>query len=286
MFYPKLSDVRDIWITDSSSRTIGLNGVTSVNFNNDSPRRELNILGKQTDSLIWDGPLNYGLSISRNLFGPDLIWSRTGANNLNAIVVFEANRASGRATGYIQMNGGFVTDYSIGVAAGDIPKVQVSFGFDNGKDFFTAFKFGNNYMTAPRQYDFTPQYIPQTGIVLNLGGEDAGQVVTSASFSAKFNWIKEPVVVTDINDATNRGDYFISSLTRPIQYSASVSMLVDNHQANEFAFRNPKTWSLNVTCETGLIATYTIPNAELVSESVNITTEGLMAVDLGYAGVG
>jgi len=292
MFYPKLSDVRDIWIRNDSYSVASfpLNGVTSLNFDNSTPRREVNILGQPTSNIIMDGPFNYGVSLSRNLFGPDLFWGWTGVNQLRFQIAFDTDRTGGGAInpyktyGMVSLQGGYMDSYSVDVSAGGIPQIQSSFRFDNGTGFYDMLTGWRSALGDAT--DSTPQYIPQTGIVLNLGGIDSGQVVTSANFAAKFNWVKEPVMVKDLNDTTNRGNYFISSLVRPIQYSASIQMTIDDYEVGEFAFRNPQTWELSVTCETGLIATYTMPNAELVDESVNITAGQPSTVSLGYIGVG
>lgn len=286
MFYPNPVDIQDIWVTQYPQFNFGLNAVTDVGFTQSTPKRELNLLGRQTSDLLMDGPFTYTISISKHLINYDTLWNECTGAPVGIIIGYKTQRHT-TITGYIEAHSGYIESYSMDANVGEVPKASVSFIFDNAKEFYNSSVTGV-YTPPATSNDYNIAYLPQSGISLNIGSDEGSCLVQSVSFSAKFNIQKEPIVISDVNDSANRGNYFISRVVRPISYNASVTMLLKDYRVNEFLFRNPKTWELTLQNDLGPSSsqTFTVPNAELVGESVNITAEGIPTVNLEYQGVG
>lgn len=287
LFYPRQTNVQDVWVSTYPQYLLGLNAVTSVNFSQSVAKSELNVLGRQTDSLITNGQFSYNVGITKNLVNKDVIWELTGQRAC-VVLGFEAERHT-QITGYIEAHSGYLESYELQLNVGQVPQVSANFIFDNAKEFYTSSMTGI-YTPPLTSNDYALAYLPESGISLGIGWgpESAIQswAVQSATFSVKFNIQKEPLVIKNVNDSTNRGNYFISRLARPTLYTSSVSLLANSFEIDEFLFRNPKDWDLLLTREGGVTQSFSLPNAELVGESVNMTPDGIPVVQLEYRGVG
>lgn len=247
-----------------------LNSITNASFAYDAPQANLNILGRPTDKMIMDGPVNTSLSFTKNITSDDEIMSYTGVKGLRFHMA--SDYSSTTSTSGISVTGAIST-ISVSATIGEVPSMSVD-ALLYSDDFYSI------ETVTVGSAESENVYIPSTGIQLNVGGQNGSNAIAGANFSANFNWRKEG----RINDSVSSGR-FSMELARPIEYTASVEIVVDDYRMDAFAFSNPKTWELKIYSDTALIETFTMENAELIGESLSLT-DGLPTVSLQYKGVG
>lgn len=250
-------------------------GINSAQFSYSVPRTPLNILGQQTSNLILNGAYSVDFSLSRNLLNSDLLLTLTGRNDLD--LKYATKKTTSEYQNYIHVTGGAIIDYSISVAAAGVPEQSASFTFSDVLPYSGI----TGASSAVVEESSALVYVPQSGIQLNLGDQEGTNIVTSANLSINFNWVKENTLRSGESDGR-----FLLQLVRPITYTASVDLLLDDYMLDSFSFRNPKTWELKIYSESSLLNTFTMQNAELVGESVNLSSSSLPTVTLQYQGVG
>ena len=252
-----------------------LYGINSAQFSYSVPKAPLNILGQQTTGQILNGAYSVDFSLSRNLLNQDALLTLTGRNDLD--LKYATKKTTSEYQNYLHVTGGAITDYSISVSAAGVPEQSASFTFSDVLPY-SGITEASSTLTEESS---ALAYVPQSGIQLNLDDQEGTNVVTSANLSIKFNWIKENILRTGESD-----ERFLLELVRPITYTASVDLLLDDYMLDSFSFHNPKTWELKIYSDSALLNTFTMQNAELVGESVNLSSSSLPTVTLQYQGVG
>jgi len=258
------------WDYESLNDWVTLNSITQAAFQYNVPKTNLNILGRPTSGMATDGPIDTSLSFSKNITSDDNLWSHTGRSDLQFNVMTDLSNNSGISGIYVS---GAISSISVQATVGEVPQMSVDTilstnGFYSLADVDTAGTTAN-------------LYVPATGIQLNVGGQNGTNAIASANFTADFNWMKE----SRINNPTS-GQRFLMELTRPIEYSASVEVILEDYKIDTFAFTNPKTWELKIYSDASLIDTFTLDNAELVGEAISLTPDGVQTISLTYKGVG
>jgi len=248
-----------------------VNGLTQSSFQYNIPKEGLNVLGSQTSGMITSGPIDTSLSISKNMTVNDNLLSHTGRSDMKFHIT--TNMDTAYSTSGISLSGA-IQSVSVSAAVGEVPTLSAEMILDT-TNFFTRTSVDASAGIG------TSVYIPSTGIQLNIGGQNGNNAISSASFAMNFNWIKE----ARVNNPTS-GQRFILELVRPIEYQASVELIVDDYLMDVFGFTNPKTWELKLYSDAALVHTLTMENAELIGESVNLNSQGLQTVTLQYRGVG
>jgi len=254
--------VTNDWVT--------LNSITQASFQYNVPKTNLNVLGRPTSQMVIDGPVDTSLSFSKNITSDDNIWGHTGRSDLQFNIMTDLTSDYGTSGIYVT---GAINSISVQANVGEVPQMSVdAILYTNG---FYSFADANTVGTSQNLY------VPATGIQLNVGGQNGTNAIASASFSANFNWVKENRI-----NSPGSGQRFIMELTRPIDYSATVEVILDDYKIDQFSFTNPKTWELKIYSDTALIETFTLDNAELIGESLSLTPDGVQSVSLTYKGVG
>jgi hypothetical protein len=255
---------------------MALNGISQSSFNYDVPKSTIGIMGARPSGQITSGPINTSVSFSKSLSIEDnTVLAHTGRSDIKIHVSTDWVTFNSTQTG-INLTGGAISSFSLTAEAGSVPQLSADLIFsDNG--FYAVGAAGGAIGVE------SAAYIPATGIQLNLGGQQGTNAIASTTFSADFNWAKEATV----NDPTS-GGRFMLELAAPIEYSASVEVVLEDYMIDQFSFTNPKTWELKLYSEAPalLLHTFTMNNAELVGESVNLSRDGLQTVTLQYRGVG
>jgi len=259
---------------------VALNSITNSSLEYSVPKSNLNILGAKTSSMITNGPVDVSLRVTQILNSdspfsyPQTVLAYTGLSNLQFHVSLDFNPSSYASDNGIDLISGAIRDYSVGVQVGELPMLSTDYIFADS-DFFAPSQTAS---TTGMEMIAT---IPATGIQLNLGNQAGTNVITSANLSASFHWIKEGRI-----NSPSTGSKFFLELSRPVEYNATVDLLLEDYMFDQYSFVNPKTFSLSIYGETSHLTTLTVPNAELVGESVSLNNEGNQVITLQYKGVG
>jgi len=250
---------------DGSPSARELSGVQSLDISYSNSSNVLTPLGSTRGLTTVGGATNQTVSFSRNLIYEDPILEFTGESEaMKGSFNYKNNTSYGFESGYL-------SSYSVNCAVGSIPKVNASFVV------YDEMKSGINASgTVP-----TPIYIPSQGSISATCDNSSSNRVIGFDYSLTMNkkpyytiGSETPVEVKHIN---------------PIQYTAAVQIDVDDtFLKSGFNFlntREDKTVVFTLSAENGDgIQMLTIPNASLVSEQLNSSSDGSVRITLNYIG--
>ena len=250
---------------DGSPNARELSGVQSLDISYSNSSNVLTPLGSTRGLTTVGGATNQTVSFSRNLIYEDPILEFTGESEaMKGSFNYKNNTSYGFESGYL-------SSYSVNCAVGSIPKVNASFVV------YDEMKSGINASgTVP-----TPIYIPSQGSISATCDNSSSNRVIGFDYSLTMNkkpyytiGSETPVEVKHIN---------------PIEYTAAVQIDVDDtFLKSGFDFlntREDKTVVFVLSAENGDgIQMLTIPNASLVSEQLNSSSDGSVRITLNYIG--
>lgn len=250
---------------DGSPSARELSGVKSLDIGYSNSSNISTPLGSTRGITTVGGPTNQTVSFSRDLIYEDPILAFTGESEaMKGSFNYKNNTSYG-------FNSGYLSSYSVNCAVGSIPKVNASFVV------YDEMKTGINATGVTP----TPIYIPSQGSISATCDNSSSNRVIGFDYSLTMKKIpyytigsETPVEVKHIN---------------PIQYSAAVQMEVDDtFLKSGFDFlnaREDKTVSFLLSSRDGDgIQLLTIPNASLVSEQLNSSSDGSVRLTLNYIG--
>jgi hypothetical protein len=241
-----------------------LSGVESLDIGYNNSASILNPLGFPSGVTSISGPTNQTVSFSRNLIYSDPILNYTGSHPISGSLNY-----NGSAYGF---RSGYLNSYSVNCAVGSIPKVN----------------------TSITVYDEMASGIDMSGdITTQLSIPRQGSISATCD-----NSTTNRVVGFDYSLTVNRKPYYtIGSetpvevkLIRPINYTASVQLEVDNaFLESGYAFlgtgKNNRTVNFTINGRGGTtLQSLSIPNACLVGEQINTSADGAIRLTLNYMG--
>ena len=249
----------------AASQRRELSGVESLDIGYSNSNNILAPLGSTRGLTAVGGATSQTVSFSRNLIYEDTILLFTGASEAMAGSFNYSNNTS------YGFNSGYLSSYSVNCAVGAIPKVNTSFVV------YDEMKSGVNATgTVP-----TPIYIPSQGSITATCDNSSTNRVIGFDYSLTMN--KKPYYTIGSETPTE-----VKHID-PIQYSASVQLEVDDtFLQSGFDFlsqRDNKTVTFTLSAKNGDgIQQLTIPNASLISEQLNSSSDGSVRLTLNYIG--
>jgi len=259
MFGTKLNSESHFFVSGQQ-----LSGVESLDIGYNNSTSILNPLGFTSGVTSISGPTNQTVSFSRNLIYSDPILTYTGSHAISGSLNYNGNAYGFRS--------GYLTSYSVNCAVGSIPKVNTSIAV----------------------YDEMASGIDMSGdITTSLSIPRQGSISATCD-----NSTTNRVVGFDYSLTVNRKPYYtIGSetpvevkLIRPINYTASVQLEVDNaFLESGYAFlgtgKNSRTVNFTINGRDGTtLQSLSIPNACLVGEQINTSADGAIRLTLSYMG--
>ena len=242
-----------------------ISGLEALNIGYNNSASILNPLGYSKGVTSISGPTSQQVSFSRNLIYEDPILDYTGVESISGSINY-----NGGAYGFTS---GFLTSYSVNCAVNSIPKVNTSVVvYDEMRSGYSA-----SGSESPPSI-----YIPSQGSI------------TASCDNSTTN----RVVGFDYSLTVNRKPYYTIgaeapidvSMISPIQYSATVQIEVDDaFLESGYAFlgtgKNSRTVSFSINGRDGdSLQSLSIPNACLVGERLNASSDGALRLTLNYMG--
>lgn len=210
---------------------------------------------------------NQTLSLSRNLIGRDVILDYIDSGFVKGSINYNGN-----ACGFLC---GSVEQYSLNCAVGSVPRSSASITI---YDQIATGSFVDSYGTIPTQ----PKLFPRQGdIVISCNGYESNRVV-GFDYSIKTN--KKPRFVI--------GSQYPVGITKVLgnDYTASVQIDVDDlFLKNSMNFLNGVSASqltlLIKSSDGTTIQSFSMPNAKVVGESLSVSANGGVKLNVTYNGI-
>ena len=241
-----------------------LSGVESLDIGYNNSATVLNPLGYSKGVTAISGPTTQEISFSRNLIYSDPILDYTGSKPISGSVNY-----NGSSYGF---GSGYLASYSVNCAVNSIPKVTTSVVvYDEMRDTIDA-----SGATA------TTILIPSQGSISATCDNSTTNRVVGFDYSLKVNRKPYYTIGAEVPSAVK--------MIPPIKYSANVQIEVDDaFLESGFAFlgtgKNSKTVTFTLNDKDGTsIQSLSIPNACLVGEALNASSEGAIRLTLNYMG--
>lgn len=269
MFGAKLNQDVKLYIGNGNGTTAsGLSGVDNVDISNVHPTNLTKTLGYNIGLTTINGPPQQELSFSRYLIYEDPMLQYTGSTHFIGELEIGAEDE-----GRINFKSGYLTNYSVNCAVGNVPRVSVrAVIYDpltTGVQL-DAYSSAHQTIEIPNQGSMS---LTAKGVSLNR--------VNSFNYSVTCNRKPYYSVGSTVPSKVN--------LLYPLEYAATVELDLDagNITSGNHLFKNLHNKSVDFTINgrtNNWTRTFSIPNASLVDERVNSSADGIVNLTLSYVG--
>lgn len=250
---------------DGSPDALELSGIESLDLGYNNSSSAIAPLGTTKGLTTVAGATNQTVSFSRSLIYDDPVLDFTGASEvMKGSFNYDNNASYGFESGYL-------TSYSVNCAVGSIPKVSATIAvYDQMLSGINATGTAN-----------TSIFIPSQGSITATCDNSTTNRVIGFDYSLTIS--KKPYYTIGSETPTE------VKHVNPIQYSASVQIEVDDifleSGFNFLSDRENKTVSFAINGRDGTeLQSLSIPNASLVSEQINSSSDGAVRLTLNYVG--
>ncbi len=261
-------EIQKVFLND-----ILLSGLNAASFSYSVSRSPVNILGYSTKHIVVNDAWTYGLELNKNLLNEDVLATMTGIDSITGTFIFNSDGKGIATSGSV----GVIESYSVQAQAGAVPTVSANLAFyESGSSFW----IDQDEPTLPIG-DYDMQIIPQSGIRVSAGTRTSDNIVTDFTYNVKFNWQVFPQIKKTAADSR-----FFVVLARPVEYDATMTIIVDDYMAERIAFNNAETVVINFYNITGgLVNTFSVPNCQLQSESIAVGVDNIPTATISFKGV-
>ena len=243
-----------------------LSGIDNASISYSNSSNIIKPLGSTKGLTVNGGPTDQKVSFSRYLIYNDPIISYTGDVNMSGSIHY-----NGESYGF---ESGYLNNYSVNCAVGSVPKVSAQF------DIVDELRSGQS---ASGSVSHPTIDIPSQGsISITCDNASSNRVI---GFDYSVTSLRKKHFT--IGGKSSSAIEFIA----PLEYAAQVQVDVDDafleSGYNFLDNRENKTVSFTIEGRTGAaIQTLSIPNASLVNESLNVSANGSLKLNLNYIGHG
>lgn len=264
MFGTKLNHDTRVFLASSE-----LSGIDSISISNQIPHQTVSLLGLEEGLLLRAGPREGRISLSRYLIYDDPLLVYTGDINTSGSIHYN-NTSYG-------FNQAYLTDYSVSCAVGSLPKVSAN--------LVTYQEMTSGYSASGAATSHNTIDIPTQGsISVTADGSTTNRVIGfdySISIPRRPNHHENTPALTEV------------TLIPPLVFNAQVQIDVDDaFMEDSFggAFTTTNKYDSGVATfvingrDGNTIQSLTIPNANLVSESLTKSNNGALRLVRTYAG--
>jgi len=243
-----------------------LSGVSSLSLGYTNPLENSPVLGNAGFGFAMNGPVEGVVEFSRSLVYQDPLLNFTGDSSFSGNFSY-GNRAYSFESGYL-------TSYSVSCGVGDVPqvnaRVSVWCGLTSGQSVASAQVDDGLFIPSPKSISIT-------------GMDFASNRVRSFNYSLDIS--RQPIYSLEGGRKAE-----IVNFISPINVSASVEMEIGaSDMRNSYAYAESfavdavsiiiKDRSLANT-----VASFSIPNAQLLGESIQTSADGQPVKNLNFGG--
>lgn len=249
-----------------------LSGVTSVDGSYSITQSPINVLGFGYTVPTLSSPFVGNFSIARNMVSKDPLLYYTGESHLNGAVKYN-NKSFGFTSGYL-------TNYSIACAVGEIPSISntLSVFGEIGGDV----KAWNEETSITDSETHPSIQIPQQGSIhVTCDNSTSNRI---AGFSFTVNSSRSPIY------AVNQHTPIQVDLDYPLEVAAIIMMEIDDYESRQAADHLISHSNSNIVIDIkdpsddSSIQTFTLESPELINESSSTSFGNNTVVELTYKG--
>lgn len=243
-----------------------LSGVSDLNVSYSNSASIAKTLGVDRGVTVAGGNTSQNISFSRYLIYDDPIYNYTGDQSMSGSIHYD-----GESYGF---ESGYLSSYSVNCAVGAVPRVSAQFSI---VDELRSGESASGSVSHP-----TIDIPNQGSISLTCDNSTTNRVI---GFDYSVKSVRKPHFSIGQKSAA------AVELVPPLEYSAQVQVEVDDALLesgyNFLDERENKTVTFGIDGRDGnTLQTLTIPNASLVSESVTMSANGSLRLNLNYIGHG
>jgi len=250
-----------------------LSGVTSFKGDYEVPYENVDQIGVLDTYQNITKELTRNISFSRYIVGADPLLRLTGDVNAGGSVIYK-NRSNPNYKNF-GFNSGYLTNYKVSAAVGQLTKVDTDFVVYNG--------IGGNVSGSESIVNTPIPFVPSTASQIYLNAAE-GQTnrITSFDYSVQSRRMPQ-YVLGSFNPA-----YVV--LKRPLTITMNLTVEIDDYMCNDIQTlicspqRQNLTINLNDCGGNNTIQSYSINNAILIKNSFNSSLTENADVKLTYQG--
>lgn len=236
-------------------------GVTDVNFGYSLPVEHINVLGFNKFKTFTSGPPQSSLSIQKYLSPNDFILTFTGTAGTNGGLFYNSNNRS------FAFTSAYLNSYSVSCSVGNFPSLNA--------DFAIFGNVGYSLISTSANQTGTLSVVRPKDILIECDGTGTNRV---ESFTYNVECSRQPLY-----HPTGSAPMEVVT-TRPYRVTAQFSIGVDDYQSKKLFDYIVDSNKKTVTITIGSLATFTMSNMELISESINSSATDDVVMTLNYQG--
>ena len=234
-------------------------GVSDVNFGYQLPVEHISVLGHRKFRTATSGPPQNSLSVQKYLSPNDFLLNMTGLGPISGGLFYNNLNYSFRQA--------YMTSYSVSCAVGNFPNLNA--------DFAVYGNVGSNLSQSSASQTGILKTIRPADILVTCDGSDTNRI---ESFTYTLECNREAFY-----HPTGSGAMDVVTI-RPFKVNAQFTIGVDDYQTKKLFDYIIDSNKKNINITVGSLATFTMANMELISESVNSSATDDLVMTLNYQG--
>jgi hypothetical protein len=244
-----------------------LTGVQNISFEQNVDEAPVSMLGNDFGGTTINGPTTVTAAIDKLLLNSDFITGLTGNTTISGQFEYGDN--------FIDFSQGVLNSYAVSASVGELP--QISFDLS----IYGSLSGSDTSIRSSASTENAIEEVSQSGLIITFD-KGAINAVQSFSFSEAFN--VQPIYGLGQNTPSH------ISILGPIAQEATIAIEVEDYEFEEtFSFlsgskdRN-RTIQLQISGDNGVLNTFALENAHLVSESIAAGVGDTIVANLTYKG--
>ena len=234
-------------------------GVSDVNFGYALPVEHINVIGNSRFATFTNGAPQSSLSVQKYLSQNDFLLRMTGEGPISGGLFYDNKNFSFRSA--------YLNSYSVSCAVGNFPSLNASFAvFGNvGTGLAQSTTGETGKLTVVRPAD----------ILIQCDGSGTNRIEAfTYSLECTRQAFYHPTGSAPMDVATQR----------PFRVTAQFTIAVDDYESKRLFDYVVDSNKRNVTITVGSLASFTMANMELLSETVNSSATDDLVLTLNYQG--
>jgi hypothetical protein len=234
-------------------------GVSDVNFGYQLPVDHISVLGHRRFRTATSGPPQNSLSVQKYLSPNDFLLNMTGLSPISGGIFYNNLNYSFRQA--------YLNSYSVSCAVGNFPTLNADFGIYGD--------IGNALSQSSASQTGILKTIRPADISVDCDGAITNRI---ESFTYNLECARQAFY-----HVTGSGAVDVVTI-RPFKVNAQFTVGVDDYQSKKLFDYIIDSNKKNITITVGTLATFTMANMELISESINSSATDDLTMTLNYQG--
>lgn len=244
-----------------------LKGVQNIAFSQEVVETPVQHLGKSFNGTVISGPTNVTAQIDKFLLNTDFVTGLLLTSDISGQFEYGGNT--------VDFSKAVINGYAVSANVGELPEISFDLSIYGG------LKGGEAPIKDQSSPDDEIQNVPEEGILATFDKESTNAL---QSFSFSESYSIQPVY--GIGNTEPSDLVFVG----PVNQEASLTIEIDDYEFEEtFSFLSgskdrARNIKLQISGSEGILNTFQLENAHLVSESISASQGGTSIANLKYKG--